>query len=67
MAAQEEEDAAEGAESVETRSMNAIAELPQHQQVRAHPHLAFHQSVLLEDNVCVQAFTAVSGLTYVLL
>ncbi|CAM9165934.1 unnamed protein product [Ectocarpus fasciculatus] len=33
MAAQEEEDAAEGAESVETRSMNAIAELPQHQQV----------------------------------
>ncbi|CAM9622809.1 unnamed protein product [Ectocarpus sp. 4 AP-2014] len=32
MAAQEEEDANEGAESVETRSMKAIAQLPPHQQ-----------------------------------
>ncbi|CAN0109223.1 unnamed protein product, partial [Ectocarpus sp. 8 AP-2014] len=32
MAAQEEEDANEGAESVETRSMKAIAQMPPHQQ-----------------------------------
>lgn len=38
ISAQEEEDAGDGAESIETQSMNALAQLPHHQQVRCvHP------------------------------
>lgn len=33
IAAQNEEDADEGGESIETQSMNALAQLPHHQQV----------------------------------
>lgn len=38
ISAQEEEEAGDGAESIETQGMNALAQLPHHQQVRrVHP------------------------------